>query len=248
VINTSQLLRSKVPGRVQALLKSGIEARQHQDPDYLDVLDSVGPRRDQGMFRRGILPPVYERLWRPVIARMIFGTALNAAEERTVAFEMLRVSLGDRVIDVGCGPGNYTRHLADAVGDGLVVGVDASKAMITRAAQRRKAPNVAYMRADACELPFVDLGFDAVCCIGVLHMLDEPMRALNEMVRVLAPGGRMVMVVTHEKKGVPRVRGSITAFGHDDMTRALSDRGLVDIEQRVVRRGQFVAGSRPSQQ
>jgi SAM-dependent methyltransferase len=246
VSDTSQLSVPNIPDAVRIVLRPGVELRR-ADPDYLDTLDGIGPRRDQGLFRWGAVPPIYERYWRPLVARMILGGRLDAAQERAIAFEMLGVSAGDRVIDVGCGPGNYTRHLANAAGDGWVVGVDASRAMIARAARQTEARNVTFLRADACQLPIVDQSFDAVCCIGVLHVLDEPMRALNEMVRVLAPGGRLLMLVTHEKKSVPRVRGSITAFRHDEITSALVDRGLVDVEQRVFRRGQFVAGSRPSQ-
>jgi SAM-dependent methyltransferase len=244
--NASPHTHLATANQMHELLQAGVETRRHVNPNYLDLLDGTGPRRDQGVFRHRVLPPIYERFWRPMIARLIFGAHLSASEERSITLEMLGVSPGDRVIDVGCGTGNYTRYLAKATGYGLVVGVDASTAMITRAAERGEATNVTYLRADMCELPFVDQGFDALCCVGVLHMLDDPTTALDEMVRMLAGGGRMVLVVTHEKKGFHRIKGRMTAFGHDEITSALAGRGLVDIEQRVVRGGQFVAGTMPA--
>lgn len=230
------------------LLKGGVDWQYSATPrEYIDVLGEAPRRdlfRDQGMFRFRALPPLYERFWRPSISRVIFGGRLDAAGERRIALELLEVSPGERVVDVGCGTGNYTRLLADAARDGVVVGVDASRAMIAAAAKRSGGPNLCYVRGDACALPFGDGLFDAACSIGVIHMIDDPMMALDEMTRVLAPRGRLVVVATCERSNLPRVRGQMTAFGRDELTRALAERGFTDVQQRVVGRGQFVSGRR----
>ena len=74
------------------------------------------------------LPLIYERLWRPLGGRLLMGAlGPDMAGERRIALEMLRIAPGDAVLDVACGPGNFTRAFADAAGDGVVVGLDASR-------------------------------------------------------------------------------------------------------------------------
>ncbi len=219
--------------------------------DYLDVLgerDPIGPHRGQQIFRSKALPAVYERVWRPAVSRFFVGlSGPGIAVERRIALEMLGVREGDQVIDVGCGTGNYTRELARAAADGLTIGLDASEAMVAAAAKRGGGENLAYLRGDACALPFEDESFDRACSAGVIHMIDEPMVALGEMVRVLAPGGRLVVLASCARRERPRrPRGGMTIFGRDELTGALREHGLRDIEQRVIRRGQFVAAQKPS--
>jgi SAM-dependent methyltransferase len=232
------------------LLRAEGEAVPALKSGYVDVLgdrDAVGPHRGQQVFRKKLLTLIYERLWRPVVTRAVFGLrGPRAVEEKRLTVDMLQVSPGDRVIDVGCGPGNYTRDLADASGSGLVVGIDASEAMVAAAARQSVRANVAYLRADACALPFEDGAFDAACSVGVIHLLEEPMRALEEIVRVLAPGGRLAIVATcvkGDKAG--RARGGLTFFGRHELPDELRRHGLVEIDQRVVRRGQFLSARKP---
>ena len=238
VVQAAGLLRSSEPIDV--------------DGDYLDVLgghDPLGPHRGQQVFRSRALPKVYERLWRPAVSRFFLGlSGPGAAKERRIVLEMLAVREGDQVIDVGCGPGNYTRHLARAAGDGLTIGLDASVAWVAGAATGGGGGNLAYLRGDACELPFDDESFDVACTVGVIHMIDRPLVALDEMVRILAPGGRLVVLASCARKGRPRrERGGVTVFARDELTGVLRKHGLVEIEQRVIRRGQFVSACKPSE-
>jgi ubiquinone/menaquinone biosynthesis C-methylase UbiE len=129
-----------------------------------------------------------------------------------------------------------------------VVGIDASEAMIVAAAQQSGRVNSAYLRGDACALPFEDGTFDAACSAGVIHLLEEPMRALGEIVRVLAPGGRLALVATcarGDRAGY--ARGGLTYFGRDELPDAMRRHGLVDIDQRVFRRGQFISARKPEE-
>jgi SAM-dependent methyltransferase len=236
--------------RLAGLLRSpdGMNPAQQKE-GYIDALgerDALGPHQSQQAFGRKALPPVYERIWRPLTARVFFGlTGPRAATEREMTVEMLDLSAEDRVLDVGCGPGNYTRRLAQDAPNGLTVGIDASAAMVTAATKRENPPNIVYARADASALPFRDEAFDVVCCVGVIHMTSNPMAALDEMVRVLAPGGRLAIVATCGRKGsATHVRKGITVFSRDQLTGALIDHGLVDVGQRVIRRGQFVSARR----
>jgi SAM-dependent methyltransferase len=99
-----------------------------------------------------------------------------------------------RVLDLGCGEGQIAR-LAVAGGATDVVGVDASAAQIAEAG--RRGGGVAYARATATDLPLTDAWFDAVVSCLVLEHLDDLDRAIDEVSRVLRPGGRFVMLVNH---------------------------------------------------
>ena len=66
--------------------------------------------------------------------------------------------------------------------------------MLEVAVRDTASGNVAYVRGDARDLPFRDGSFDAVCCFAALYLIEEPMRALAEIVRVLAPGGRVALL------------------------------------------------------
>jgi ubiquinone/menaquinone biosynthesis C-methylase UbiE len=96
---------------------------------------------------------------------------------------------GSRVLDLGAGPGTYTRAIA---GKGLqCIGVDYSHNVL--AVARRKGNREPYIQAEAYNLPFRNGAFDAVVCIGVLQSLDRTPEALSEIARVLAPGGWMFL-------------------------------------------------------
>ncbi len=103
---------------------------------------------------------------------------------------------GDRVLDVGCGPGRLARVLKARVGPaGSVVGVDAAEEMVRRAQTKHGGDGLEFRVAYAQELPFGDAEFDAVSCTLVLHHVAAGARAtaVREMFRVLKPGGRLVI-------------------------------------------------------
>lgn len=225
---------------------------------YIDLLggeDPIGPRAGQRAAHSRIMPYVYSPIVHPIVMRLLAG--LNApgkrAEER-MALEMLDLTAGDCVLDVACGPGNITRRYAQATGEqGLVVGVDASPPMLRFAARRMRLPNVAYMRMDGARLAFQADSFDAVACFGALHLFAEPMRALGEIVRVLAPGGRIAVAATceqpsksHGHDGQNRNLNGMKIFQRDEITGVLRDRGLVDVDQRVMHMVQLVSARKPA--
>lgn len=219
---------------------------------YIDVLgsvDAISSRAGHQVVQKKYFPRIYERFWRPVVSRMFFGLfGMGPRKERRITLEMLDVSPGNQVLDVGCGPGNYTRYLASDSGDGLVVGADASGAMLAAGVRLGGGSNLAFVRTDACALPFENGVFDIVSCVGTIHMIESPLAALTEMVRMLAPGGRIGMMTTCGRKGAPaKVRSGITVFARDELPAALAAAGLVEIEQSVFYRAQFISARRPTE-
>ena len=216
---------------------------------YADLLgddDPTGAGVGQRAMISRVVPRIYERIWRPLLAPLLMA---GRRDERAMALEMLAVGPGDSVLDVGCGPGNFTRAFARASGDGLVVGLDASRTMLEQAVIEANPPHVRYVRGDAAALPFPDASFDAVCCFAALYFIEQPLRAIDEIVRVLAPGGRVALLSSVARGVMPagvtdavvrRLSGT-RVFGPDELTGALRDRGLTAIDRQLAGFAQFVS-------
>ncbi len=96
------------------------------------------------------------------------------------------------LLDCGCGPGTITVGLAQIVAKGHVTGMDREAAELEQArryAEQQGVANVTFQLGNLYEIPFPDGTFDAVFAHAVLQHLAEPKRALQEMRRVLKPGG-----------------------------------------------------------
>jgi SAM-dependent methyltransferase len=98
---------------------------------------------------------------------------------------------GMDVLDVGCGPGDFTMSFSAA--GASVTGVDFSPEMIRVA--RARFPQIVFEVADAESLPFGDSSFDIVVGAYVVHHLARPEIAFGEIYRVLRPGGRFIFVI-----------------------------------------------------
>jgi SAM-dependent methyltransferase len=97
------------------------------------------------------------------------------------------VCAGQRVLDVGCGPGALTSELVRRVGGEAVTAVDPSASFVATAKARH--PTVEVHRASAERLPFGDSVFDAALAQLVVHFMADPVAGLREMARVTRPGG-----------------------------------------------------------
>jgi SAM-dependent methyltransferase len=227
---------------------------------YLDLLEgeveSTGTTQDLMLTR--LVPAIYERYWRPALGRVAKGiTGPGMAEEIRIARLLLGLGEGDAVLDVACGPGNFSREFARAVGsDGLVIGVDASRTMLERGGEelRRSDPgNLCLMRADATALPFRDASFDATCCFAALHLFGEPFAALDEMRRVLRPGGRIALMTSVRReltlrpfKPLLERTSGMRIFEGDEIVGALEERDFTGVRQRLSGMVQFVGARLPA--
>lgn len=128
--------------------------------------------------------------------------------------QRLQVEPRERVLDVGCGPGNLTLHIADIVGkEGMVAGIDPSQERIAIALKLRCDPtsgthdNVSFYQDKAEDLSRFSSGsFDVVYVNSTFHWVQDQAGALREFARVLRPGGRLGIsggsgdfVAEHEK-------------------------------------------------
>ena len=104
---------------------------------------------------------------------------------------------GGSILDVGCGTGEIAARLAERFPGASYVGIDLEEPHLERARLRCAGfgPRVRFERGDALQLDFPDASFDLVVSRHVLQALPDAARALQEMVRVARPGGRLHLIV-----------------------------------------------------
>jgi ArsR family transcriptional regulator len=157
--------------------------------------------------------------------------------ERFSTAAMLALLPGDFVVaDLGCGSGNLTAELAPSVKQ--VIGIDNSAEML-KAAKRRTAglANVDLRKGDLASLPIESATCDAALIVLALTYVPEPQPALNELARILKPGGRGVIVdlLPHDRDDFRRQLGQ-TSLGLEPKTveRMLADAGFVEVTTRPL--------------
>jgi len=125
---------------------------------------------------------------------------------------LVRPEIGRRVVEVGCGIGNFTGMLLDRE---LVIALDVQQACIDRLLQRHgDRPNLETRAFDAASPEFADLARyrpDSCVCLNVLEHVEDDRRAVEAMASVLVPGGRVVLLLP----AFPSLRGPIDRnLGH----------------------------------
>jgi len=123
-----------------------------------------------------------------------------------------------RVLDIGCGTGYFTRLLRSRFGRAHLTAVDIAPGMLhaARANQPRRMPwagQTRYALADAAALPFADASFDLVASNLAMQWVTDPPIMLAEMRRVLAPGG-LLLLSTFGRRTLGELRQSLADFSH----------------------------------
>lgn len=219
---------------------------------YYDLLGDDPPpvhTAVQRIMRTRVYSAAYQ-IGRPIGRTLVSGSnAPSRDEDRAQVAALLGLRSDSVVLDIGCGPGNFTgtfgAHIAP---DGIAIGVDASHAMLRRAVADNSGPCVAYLRGDAEDLPFTNGVADAVSCLAALYLINQPFRAISEFARVLKPSGRVVILTSLAPGGIRgtllQATGGIRWFGRDEITRYLGDVGFTQIEQHIGGLSQTVAATK----
>ena len=161
---------------------------------------------------------------------------------------LLGLRHGDRVLDVGCGPGALTRQLVHRLGAAAVSAVDPSESFVT--AVRERIPGIEVYRAAAEDLPFADDRFDCAAAQLVVHFMTDPVTGLAEMARVTRPGAMVAACVWDHGTAAgplsvfwravqaldPDARGEATLAGarEGQLARLFEQAGLQDVESTVL--------------
>jgi SAM-dependent methyltransferase len=162
--------------------------------------------------------------------------------------ELAGVSSGQRVLDVGCGPGALTAELVERLGAAAVSGVEPSGSFAE--AVRERLPGVDIRVGQAEQLPLADDSFDAALAQLVVHFMRDPVQGLREMGRVTRPGGTVAACVWDHAGD----RGPLAAFWtavravdpdaddeagrpgarEGDLARLFGEAGLADIQATTL--------------
>lgn len=158
--------------------------------------------------------------------------------------DLAGVAPGQRVLDVGCGPGALTGVLVERLGEARVCATDPSPPFV--AATRERFPGLEVRTGAAEELPWADDVFDAALAQLVVSFMADPVRGLSEMARVTAPGGLVAVCVwDHAGSRGPlspfwraagrvapvRGEGDLPGATGGDLARLLGEAGLVDVAE-----------------
>ena len=151
-----------------------------------------------------------------IAALAAMGNHPEIRKVRAAARAGLRPEPGQRLLDAGCGGGDVARELAGAVGPaGEVVALDFSAATLAAARERHDGSPVRYVTGDVSALELGDDTFDGVWCERVLQHVTFPDVAIDELIRVTRPGGRVCLIDTDWRSlafdGVPEHLAAVVA-------------------------------------
>ena len=176
----------------------------------------------------------------------IFANVINRKANRELC-AVVRGLIGprDEVLECACGTGLLTGEIAPRCRS--LVATDFSANMLRRAEKKYGSfPNVRFERADILRLDYPDASVDAVVAANVIHLLDEPYRALRELDRVCRPGGRIIIPTYMNQTDKGTTNGDSSAIGKagadfkreftlDSYRRFFADAGYTDAEYTMCR-------------
>src|SRR6478752_905672 len=162
--------------------------------------------------------------------------------------DLAGVEAGQRVIDVGCGPGALTAELVARVGAGSVAAIDPSEPFVEAARARNPGADVRLGSAE--QLPFPDDTFAAALAQLVVQFMSDPVKGVGEMARVTRPGGAVVACTWDHGGGQgplsplwdaaraldPGVAGEALGVGtgQGQLQRLFEEVGLADVSETAV--------------
>ncbi len=154
---------------------------------------------------------------------------------------LMRVQPGDRVLDLGCGTGWASRRLAKMVPNGEVVGIDVADEMLRRAEQSSAGSrNIRYVWGSAEHIPVAEKAFDKVLSVESFYYYADQGKALDELRRVLAPGGRLFILINLYRDNhysllwVDELKVPVQVKSEAEYLELLRQHGFINVEARRI--------------
>jgi ubiquinone/menaquinone biosynthesis C-methylase UbiE len=191
----------------------------------------------------------------------VMTSAMNASHSQMTDWGLRHISIEKQftILDVGCGGGRTIRKYAAAASDGMVYGIDyAAGSVAASRAENRDAMEkgrVEIQQASVSQLPYPDAKFDLVSAVETIYYWPDPAKDLAEILRVLKPGGRVIVICEMYKGGrwssfKSPVMKLLRAknFTMDEYEQLLASAGYIEVQVVVeASRGWICAiGKRPS--
>ncbi len=209
----------------------------------IDLLPKSSRARSwvQSLMESNLVARIYEsKLWRRsfIVSAL---TRISFDQEYETITRAARLKGREILLDLACGTGIYARPLAQKFTRVMVLGLDLSLPMLkyaNRTAQKERMKNLIFIHGDAMRLPFSDCRVDVVNCCGALHLFADPPRVLNEVSRVLRPGGRLTIAALRKRTGKLSERVEylrkhmfgVTAFCPDELELHFHRAGLNNVQ------------------
>lgn len=155
--------------------------------------------------------------------------------------ELMNVQPADRILDLGCGAGWATRLLARRASQGQVVGVDISDEMIRSAQQSpQNFQNVTYLIGSAEKIPWKANFFDKALSVESFYYYSDQSRALRELFRVLAPSGKIFILINlyrenpYSLRWVQELQVPVHALSESEYVEMLKQHDFSDVQARRI--------------
>jgi ubiquinone/menaquinone biosynthesis C-methylase UbiE len=173
---------------------------------------------------------------------------LMAADHKELTgwtLDQLQIKDNNSVLDIGCGSGVGIEKLNMIVTNGYIVGIDYSHVMLRQAAKRNRLV-ISKGKTKLCygnvsKLPFTDASFDKVCAIESFYFWPNPSKDLQEVKRVLKPGGSIAVSMEISKEGTNRMsiednarRLGIPIYSGEEMKALLSEAGFINVSYKAI--------------
>jgi len=160
-------------------------------------------------------------------------------------FDQLQIKNNDFVLDIGCGSGLAIEKLNIIVTHGYIVGIDYSPTMLRQAAKRNRLViskgKTMLCYGNVSTLPFTDASFDKVCAIETFYFWPNPSENLQEVKRILKPGGSVAISMEISKEGTNRAsnednaqRLGIPIYSGQEMKALLSAAGFIHVSYKAI--------------
>ena len=176
----------------------------------------------------------------------LFENVYNGKVNKELCREVTElISADDDVLECACGTGMLTVHVAPKCKS--IVATDFSRKMLERAAKKcHDCTNASFGFADITHLSYPDARFDKVIAANVIHLLDEPLKALAELDRVCKPGGQIIIptYINREKNkgktsGIATVIGKAGAdfkrqFTFESYRQFFADAGYTNVSSQLI--------------
>lgn len=176
----------------------------------------------------------------------LFENIYNGKVNKKLCREVAElISAEDEVLECACGTGMLTEHIAQKCKS--IVATDFSRKMLERAAKKcDKYGNACFEFADIMHLDYADGQFDKVIAANVIHLLDEPFKALAELDRVCKPGGQIIIptYINREKgkgeeSGIAKLIGKVGAdfkrqFTYDSYRQFFAESGYKNVSYKMI--------------